>query len=919
MKNTMKKVLLLSVVAVLMACFAFCVSAAEVEETGCCGNDVRYTLYSDGKLVISGTGDMYSWLEPSFSEISDNIKSIVIEKGVTSIGKGAFSGCTSLVSVEAKDVSAVGSNAFWRCANLKTAIFNGTKKGDEATIGYQAFLGCRSLQNIVFPKNLYSIDEYAFDGCASLTNIELPKTTYVDKNGFYGCDNLRDVYYCGSEEEWIWDLGNGEAFPETVNIHFGYVSHTHKYKLIEIVSATCMNDGKKVYECTICGVTEAEILNKLSHSYSDEYTVDREPTCSVRGLKSRHCVYEDCTAYADVQYIDKTEHTEKIIEGTPATCQKEGTTEKVICGKCNAVIKAASVIGVAEHSYSSNFTVDKAATCSQTGSKSRHCVYDGCSAKADVTVIPKTSHTAKTVKAVPATCEKNGTAEKTVCSKCNATVKGGAVINATGHSYQKTTVKATTSADGRTEEKCTKCSKIKSRSIIKKASGIKLSASSFVYDGKVKKPSVTVKDSAGNALNKKDYKISYSNSKAKGIGKYKVTVTLKGNYTGKKVLEYSIVPKGTTIKSLKADSGAFTASWSKQTSQTTGYEIQYSVKKNFKSAKTVAVKKNKTVSKKITGLKAKTKYYVRIRTYKTVGKAKLYSSWSAAKSVTTKPNISIKLNASSLTLYTGASKALKASVYPSDVKVSWQSDKKSVATVSGGKIKAVKKGKATITASFKYKGKTYKATCKVTVKTPSLKLSKTSVTMEKGEKITLKATANPSGKIKWSTSDSSVVTVKNGILTAKKKGKATVTATFTLNGKKYKKECKVKVTSLLDIMEDGFTAELIIPSVGTENSYCQVKYTNHTGTDVALSAFVYANGKGCYNSNASDYVLEDGCFIVVPYYRDLFDRYNTKDMYLDNYSVANTSVDVKGKQIHLKFGTDGGAVFGYTEADIGVY
>ena len=73
MKNTVKKVLLLSVVAVLMTCCAFCVGAAGIEETGYCGNDVQYTLYSDGKLVISGTGQM-RWF--SFETICEDIEKI---------------------------------------------------------------------------------------------------------------------------------------------------------------------------------------------------------------------------------------------------------------------------------------------------------------------------------------------------------------------------------------------------------------------------------------------------------------------------------------------------------------------------------------------------------------------------------------------------------------------------------------------------------------------------------------------------------------------------------------------------------------------------------------------------------------------------------------------------------------------------
>lgn len=74
----------------------------------------------------------------------------------------------------------------------------------------------------------------------------------------------------------------------------------------------------------------------------------------------------------------------------------------------------------------------------------------------------------------------------------------------------------------------------------------------------------------------------------------------------------------------------------KNKTQTTGYQIQYSTSSTFKSAKTVTVSKNETTNKTISKLKAKKKYYVRIRTYKKIGSAYYYSAWSKAKTVTTK-------------------------------------------------------------------------------------------------------------------------------------------------------------------------------------------------------------------------------------------------------------------------------------------
>ena len=92
----------------------------------------------------------------------------------------------------------------------------------------------------------------------------------------------------------------------------------------------------------------------------------------------------------------------------------------------------------------------------------------------------------------------------------------------------------------------------------------------------------------------------------------------------------------TSISIIKAQDRAFTVKWKKK-SNITGYQIQYSTNSKFKKGnKTIKIKKAKTVSKKITGLKPSKKYQVRIRTYKIVNKTTYYSSWSKKKNVTTK-------------------------------------------------------------------------------------------------------------------------------------------------------------------------------------------------------------------------------------------------------------------------------------------
>ena len=124
----------------------------------------------------------------------------------------------------------------------------------------------------------------------------------------------------------------------------------------------------------------------------------------------------------------------------------------------------------------------------------------------------------------------------------------------------------------------------------------------------------------------------------KGIGKCTITVTAAATSTyNKRAVSVSLTvnPKQAALSSVKAVKGKkMTVKW-KRDSKATGYRIEYSLKKNFKGAKKVVIKKNKTTSTSIKKLTAGKKYYVRIRAYKTVKVNKknvtLYGKWSKVK------------------------------------------------------------------------------------------------------------------------------------------------------------------------------------------------------------------------------------------------------------------------------------------------
>ena len=157
---------------------------------------------------------------------------------------------------------------------------------------------------------------------------------------------------------------------------------------------------------------------------------------------------------------------------------------------------------------------------------------------------------------------------------------------------------------------------------------------SLIYNGKPQKPTIIVRDKNDKTIASKNYTVKYSNNK--NVGQANVTVTLKGKYKGTIKTTFDIIPKGTSISQITAKKKGFALKWKKQTTQTTGYEIQYADDINFMKVKTVKNIKASTTSKSISNLSANKKYYVKIRTYKTVKGKRHYSGWSKSRSVKTK-------------------------------------------------------------------------------------------------------------------------------------------------------------------------------------------------------------------------------------------------------------------------------------------
>ena len=352
---------------------------------------------------------------------------------------------------------------------------------------------------------------------------------------------------------------------KTYKFTCGCTSHTYGSAVIT-KQPTCTSEGTKTKTCTQCGATVTETIAKLSHSYT---TTVVAPTCTVDGYTLHKC------SVCGTSYKDNTTKTTGHSYGSTVvtkqpTCTAEGTAIKT-CTKCNATVTETipktshkyadtvvaptcttggytlhkcSVCGTSYkdsttkatgHSYG-NSVVTKQPTCTSEGTAIKTCT------KCNATVtekLPAKGHTAVTDKGYPATCTTAGKTDGSHCSVCNTVIKVQTVINATGHKSSGWIVDkaASIGVKGSKHKECTVCKKVLetaeipalSRISISKAS-VTLSTSTYAYDGKAKKPGVTVKLNGKTLKNGTDYTVSYSNNIK--VGTAKVTITGKGNYTG---------------------------------------------------------------------------------------------------------------------------------------------------------------------------------------------------------------------------------------------------------------------------------------------------------------------------------------------------------------------------------------------------
>ena len=186
--------------------------SANAEKSGTCGPNLKWHLTDDGVLTITGKGEMYDfsysgpWGYP-------NLTKIIIGDGVTTIGKNAFNGCSSLYVTIGNSVTTIGELAFHDCRSLTyvtipnsvttigknafdrcSSLTSVTLGNSVTTIGGYAFRDCSSLTSVAIGNSVTTIEELAFDGCSSLTSVTIPNSvTTIGYLAFRGCSSLTSV------------------------------------------------------------------------------------------------------------------------------------------------------------------------------------------------------------------------------------------------------------------------------------------------------------------------------------------------------------------------------------------------------------------------------------------------------------------------------------------------------------------------------------------------------------------------------------------------------------------------------------------------------------------------------------------------------------------------------------------------------
>ena len=394
------------------------------------------------------------------------IEKVVIGEGITKIGNNNFSNklgdWPNLKEVQlASTVTAIGESAFYKDSNLKAINLNAIEdiksqgmaetgieqaifEKDQVEIGENAFNKCTDLKNVTV-KGIKNWSNASFANCSSLTSFQCEKTIEtLPKQTFMNCVTLSTCSVVGVKE-----IG-ASAFQKCASL-----------KTFDFSNVETLNPGAFRYS----GLTKVSFSSENLTLYINSLACEELTGICYPGTQEK---WDTISAKARVSNTTVVHCKADTVEAKAATCTEDGWKEVGVCEVCGEHYSYPTdenkllAIG---HTWSEDYVVDKEATCSEAGEKSKHCTV--CDAKEDVQEIPALGHDFVSKVTKKATCTADGTLTYT-CSRCNETKTE--TIKATGHKWSnwKRTTAATVFKPEVQTRKCSACNKSETRNIGKK-------------------------------------------------------------------------------------------------------------------------------------------------------------------------------------------------------------------------------------------------------------------------------------------------------------------------------------------------------------------------------------------------------------------------------------------------------------------
>ena len=359
------------------------------------------------------------------------LEEVELSPSVVSIGHCAFCGVSSLKIINLNSVEEIASAAFYG-----SGVENATFEKDAVSIGDDAFLECTALESLTI-KGIPTFGESSFKKCTALKSVQCDNMiSKLPTALFRECSALTEFKVPGVKE-----IAN-EAFHSCSSLTTVDLSETESI-------------GGRAFFKT--GLEKANLKNiKVLAKYSLQKCNNLSEIC-FHGTKKEW----DNIAIESRYPTDAVLHCQgDTVEAAEATCTETGWKETGVCNVCGQHYSDKNnpdnILPALGHNYSEEYTVDKPATCTEDGEKSKHCVNPGCEERDDVQKIDALGHDYVET-TVAATCTEKGTLTKT-CSRCNDVVTEE--IPALGHDFAKDYTidkKATCTTDGEQSRHCSRC------------------------------------------------------------------------------------------------------------------------------------------------------------------------------------------------------------------------------------------------------------------------------------------------------------------------------------------------------------------------------------------------------------------------------------------------------------------------------